>query len=409
MPPMAEESLRELVDGMKQRIQAELEAQIGALTARHDSDLSRAKQDAETEVEKRWASKVEAVRSEWSARLQSEVAAARADAEKRLVSESMRIRTEAEQAVDAERQRAAAELDAERRRGEHELQQTLAALDAERQQQLETDARPPEADVDPTTVLGATRAIADARSLSDVLGSLVRGASAHAPRAALFVVNGTQLDEWSVAGVPPMSRETVSLETKGLLSTAVRRGAMISADARHPERSVPPFAALSPDASAVAMPLMLGGQAVAVLYADEGVAAGERPERSWVESVELLARHAASCLACLTAVRSLQALDSGNANEHTETPEHADDDDRGARRYAKLLISEIKLYNEGAVRVGCEKRDLLYRLREEIARARRLYQERVPASVTGRESYFQHELVHTLAGGDPAALGPGSA
>jgi hypothetical protein len=81
------------------------------------------------------------------------------------------------------------------------------------------------------------------------------------------------------------------------------------------------------------------------------------------------------------------------------------DDDTSARRYARLLVSEIKLYNEGAVRVGREKRDLLQRLRPEIERARRLYEERVPDAVGARGQYFQQELVQTLADGDAARLG----
>jgi hypothetical protein len=83
----------------------------------------------------------------------------------------------------------------------------------------------------------------------------------------------------------------------------------------------------------------------------------------------------------------------------------ADDDDTSARRYARLLVSEIKLYNEGAVRVGREKRDLLHRLRSEIERARRLYAERVPDATGQRGAYFQQELVQTLADGDATLLG----
>jgi hypothetical protein len=69
------------------------------------------------------------------------------------------------------------------------------------------------------------------------------------------------------------------------------------------------------------------------------------------------------------------------------------------------LVSEIKLYNEAAVRTGREKRDLLSRLRPEIERARRLYEERVSPSIAARGAYFQQELVHTLADGDQALLG----
>lgn len=423
---MAEEALRDIIESMRQRIQAELDAQIQALIARHDESIARVRQDAEVELEKRWASKVEAVRSEWTARLESEIAAARAEAETRLVSESMRVKSEAEESLaaerrraavqldterrhaaaqlDGERQRAAAQLDAERRRAEEELQQTLAALDAERQQlEQEAQARRP-ADIDPATVLAATRAIDDARSLSDALASLVRGAAAHAPRVALFIVNGNHLDEWSVAGVVPMSQEPIDVERGGLLHAAAKRGVTVSTESGDPDHTPPAFASLPPGRHAIALPLMVGGQAVAVLYADSGVSEAGQSTHGWAEAVELLGRHAAACLAHLTAMRSLQLLQGGNGHEPAhEVPQP--DEERRARRYAKLLVSEIKLYNEGAVRVGCEKRDLLHRLRAEIDRARRLYDERVPASVTARSSYFEQELVHTLAGGDPAALG----
>jgi hypothetical protein len=77
-----------------------------------------------------------------------------------------------------------------------------------------------------------------------------------------------------------------------------------------------------------------------------------------------------------------------------------DEEAESARRYAKLLISEIKLYNEGAVRVGRERRDLQSRLRDEIDRAHRLYDQRVSASLKKRDAYFRQELVQMLADGD---------
>jgi hypothetical protein len=422
---MAEESLREIIDAMRTRIQVELDAQIQALSARHDEAIARARQDAEVEADERWGSKVDAVRAEWSTRLESEVAAARAEADERLVaettrarteseerlaSESIRVRSEAEQAIAAERERATAEVDAERRRAEQELQQAFAALDAERER-LEQEAQDrPTADVEPTSIVGATRAISDARSLSEALDHLVRGAAAHAPRAAVFILNGTRLDEWSVAGINSLTQQPVELDQGRLLRAAVRSGSCVAPAEDDPDRGAPEFTGLPSGRSAVAVPLMVGGQVVAVMYADEGIAeeAGATPTEQWskgsAEAVELLARHAAACLAHLTAVRSLRLLQEGNGHEAAAALT-AQDDDRSARRYAKLLISEIKLYNEGAVRVGCQRQDLLQRLSVEIDRARRLYEERVPATVEARQSYFQHELIHTLAGGDPAALG----
>jgi hypothetical protein len=76
-----------------------------------------------------------------------------------------------------------------------------------------------------------------------------------------------------------------------------------------------------------------------------------------------------------------------------------------ARRLARLLVSEIKLYNEEQVEEGRRHRDLYLRLREDIDRSRQIYEERVHESVRGASDYFQQELVRSLAGGDPRALG----
>ena len=76
-----------------------------------------------------------------------------------------------------------------------------------------------------------------------------------------------------------------------------------------------------------------------------------------------------------------------------------------AKRLARLLISEIKLYNEEQVMEGRRNRDLYHRLRDDIDRSRQIYDERVDAAVRGESDYFQQELVRSLAGGDPRALG----
>jgi hypothetical protein len=78
-----------------------------------------------------------------------------------------------------------------------------------------------------------------------------------------------------------------------------------------------------------------------------------------------------------------------------------------ARRFARLLVSEIKLYNEQKVREGRDAGDLYSRLREDIDRSRQMYDKRVRPEVAGRYDYFHHELVNTLAEGDPSKLGEG--
>jgi hypothetical protein len=75
-----------------------------------------------------------------------------------------------------------------------------------------------------------------------------------------------------------------------------------------------------------------------------------------------------------------------------------------ARRFARLLASEIKLYNEREVSEGRNRGDLYERLKDDIERGRRLYEERVPPDVRSGKDYYYEELVDVLAGGRPEAL-----
>jgi hypothetical protein len=76
-----------------------------------------------------------------------------------------------------------------------------------------------------------------------------------------------------------------------------------------------------------------------------------------------------------------------------------------ARRFARLLVSEIKLYNERAVLEGREGGNLYQRLKEDIDRSRQMYDERIPQDVRASSNFFQEELVRILADGRPEALG----
>jgi hypothetical protein len=77
-----------------------------------------------------------------------------------------------------------------------------------------------------------------------------------------------------------------------------------------------------------------------------------------------------------------------------------------AKRFARLVVSEIKLYNESKVAEGRKAKDIYERLKEDIERGRQMYQDRVPAPVRDQTNYFYDELVRILAGGDASALGP---
>ncbi len=76
-----------------------------------------------------------------------------------------------------------------------------------------------------------------------------------------------------------------------------------------------------------------------------------------------------------------------------------------ARRFARLLVSEIKLYNEDEVAHGRAAGDLYHRLKEDIDRSREMFEKRISAAILAQRDYFYEELVRLLADGDPDALG----
>ena len=76
-----------------------------------------------------------------------------------------------------------------------------------------------------------------------------------------------------------------------------------------------------------------------------------------------------------------------------------------ALKFARLLVSEIKLYNEQKVTDGRAGNNLYERLREPIERSREMYDKRVKPEVTQKYDYFHHELVNKLAEGNQAKLG----
>jgi hypothetical protein len=97
------------------------------------------------------------------------------------------------------------------------------------------------------------------------------------------------------------------------------------------------------------------------------------------------------------------------SERNVDLPIEVSEDERrlhnDARRFARLLVSEIKLYNEQKVKEGRDAGDLYDRLREAIDRSREMYDKRVQPPVAAKFDYFNYELVNTLAEGDESRLG----
>lgn len=425
--------LKQTAEGFRQRIQRDLEAALDELVA----ELARAAEDEHATAV-----------AEATARLSEELRTARAEAEHALQQQIERVRQEALEAArdtvsadlerlkaDVERLRAelahaTAAADAARRAREQaeesfELERARAALES--QQALESSVMAAVSDERQAQLqavertLGVVRRLDRGRSLTDVLTALGEGVSAEGPRTAIFTVHGDRVRSWRWFGVSP-TPPAVELERRaaGVLTRAIEQGDIVFTEPAASGQSspvIPGVISLPSDRVALAIPIHVGGEVVAVLYADDATEAAAGRPAAWPEVVEILTRHAALRLENLTAVRTAQALGGETAGRAAAAGRRpglpasgaaavGEEEVMSARRYARLLVSEIKLYNESAVRLGREHGDLADRLREEIARARRLYEARVPAHVRAIRPFFDEELVETLAGGDATRLGP---
>ena len=253
-----------------------------------------------------------------------------------------------------------------------------------------------------TRLLDSVQWLGRARSLRETLDTLASVAAREASRAAVVTLRAGRAHGWRFIGFGPLDHTPPAdlfLEDAGIIATAARGNVVAEGG------PAPSFAGLAPDVRCVAVPLALAGEVVAVLYADAG---SPNPEsRLNADALEILARYAARGIEAMTAFKVARSLTASAPSSHAP-PTLAEKDDEeevaGARRYARLLVSEIRLYHEDSVVAGRRDRDLGSRLGGEIARARVLYEQRVPLKVRERAAYFDDELVRTLADGDASLL-----
>ncbi len=76
-----------------------------------------------------------------------------------------------------------------------------------------------------------------------------------------------------------------------------------------------------------------------------------------------------------------------------------------AQRFARLLVDEVKLYNQAKVAEGRKNKDLYDRLKDAIEKSRSTYQKRYGNTVAASGNYFQNEIVRSLAEDDLSIMG----
>jgi hypothetical protein len=115
------------------------------------------------------------------------------------------------------------------------------------------------------------------------------------------------------------------------------------------------------------------------------------------EVVEVAA-HAASANAAASAPATAADPFAGMSADDADTH-------RKAQRFARLLVDEIKLYNQAKVAEGRRNHDLYDRLKEDIEKSRSTFQKRYGNTAAASGDYFQKEVVRSLAEDDYSVMG----
>lgn len=133
-------------------------------------------------------------------------------------------------------------------------------------------------------------------------------------------------------------------------------------------------------------------------HAPKHIPAKAEPEPEPAAEVVEVSAHAASASAAASAPAAAADPFAGMSAEDADTH-------RKAQRFARLLVDEIKLYNQAKVAEGRRNRDLYDRLKDDIEKSRSTFHKRYGATVAASGEYFQKEVVRSLAEDDMSVMG----
>ena len=295
----------------------------------------------------------------------------------------------------------------------------------------------------------------------EILKALLDAGTAYASRLALFVVKGGSASGWQARGLgdDDLIKDFPLDMTAGPASHACQNRMAAPANiAEMDRRFVTQFGGPANE-QIVILPLVLKDKVAALLYADGGAEnsldAGslevlvmatsawlevaslrkQALQKEMVESVPVAPPPAASPVHTVSAyadpfaphvpkhtarapepepvaevveVASAAAASAAAAPAADPfaglAPEDADTH-RKAQRFARLLVDEIKLYNQAKVNEGRRHKDLYDRLKEDIEKSRATFQKRYGSTAAAGGDYFQREVVRSLAEDDLSVMG----
>lgn len=288
--------------------------------------------------------------------------------------------------------------------------------------------------------------IHDSSSQTDILRALLDGAAHFSSRVALFVVKEDSAAGWQARGFEDNNNSIKKVQIEcgsGMAGRAIKDRALVTAAAsQFDSRFVAQFGAPK-DGHSNLLPLLVRNKIPALIYADAGTrgdggtdasalqvmvraaglwleiltlrkAAGASPTESSSAEISASVVHEEPPHAQAAAAAAAQAAPAPVAEPHAREEESqtaiAPQDEevhKKARRFAKLLVDEIKLYNQAKVNEGRQRKDLYNRLKEDIEKSRTSYEKRYGSTAAAQADYFTQEVIKTLAENNVALLGNG--
>jgi len=318
-------------------------------------------------------------------------------------------------------------------------------------------------------LLKAVAAIHGGSTQKEILRALLEGTSGYSGRAALFVVKSGSATGWQGRAFDSDGIKDFALDVSSSAPAKVLRDrtAVPASVSEMDPKFISQFGAPVED-KILLLPLHLKDKVAAVVYADTGTDSGGKLDVSalellvtaasaWLEVASLrkqAAKEATSEAASseksegpaapAPAAPSFSDPFAGHAPKHAQ-PAHEEAEEpvaaaavasaaapstmtaaaaapapdafaqmsvadadvhRKAQRFARLLMDEVKLYNQAKVAEGRKHKDLYDRLKEDIDKSRNTYTKRYGSTAAASVDYFSQELIRSLAEDDVTLLGP---
>jgi len=267
----------------------------------------------------------------------------------------------------------------------------------------------------------AAAAIHESGSQADILRHLLEGEARFAGRVALFVVKGNAISGWQGIGFEDNDAiKALSIQTgSGLVGKAIQARNPAAGSAQEFDAGFVKSMKAPADGQCLVLPLVVKDKVAAVIYADAGTVPGGTLDSSGLQALTRFAAIWLELAALRKAAGSTAAEDvaqpqpaaamatSAPASAPASAGSEEDELHKKARRFAKLLVEEIKLYNQPRVEEGRQHKDLYDRLKVDIEKSRSTYDKRYAESAVASADYFTQELIRILADNDASLMGAG--